>query len=115
MTRERECQIKREYIEMVLRLALRPKRGFDSIKYAKDRMTDNEYMRISDSRGSAVTLNITASTLEEILVDVSKIVLVGVLGRHDKMSLPASLVTEDRELLRIAPLFSTEYGLREEA
>lgn len=111
MNREKEQQIKREYVEKVLALALKPKKGFGGITYATDRMTDSEYIRITDVRGSAATLNITACSLEEILGDVCKIVLVGVLGKHDRMQLPANLVTEDRELLRIAPLFNAEFGL----
>ena len=105
MNKHDEFDVRQKYVEGILGQALKPKKGFGGIKYARNTMTDQAYIRISDLRGSAITLDITALTLEEVLTDVSKIVLVGVLGKHDKMTLPASIVTDGNDLLKLSPLF----------
>ena len=112
MNRNKEIRAREYYVNEILYNAMRPKKGFDNIKYARDSITDQEYVKISDIRGAAVTLNITAYTLEDILTDVCKVILVGVLGKHDKMQLPAGIVTDGDQLIKIAPLFK-ERGLRD--
>lgn len=112
MNRNKEIRAREYYVNEVLFNAMRPKKAFGGIKYARDPITDQEYVKISDIRGAAVTLNITAYTLEDILTDVCKVILVGVLGKHDKMQLPAGIVTDGDQLIKIAPLFK-ERGLKD--
>ena len=57
-------QRRKEYIELILGAMLKPKTGFDSIKYGRYNKTDKEYVRLTDLRGNAVTLNITGEKLE---------------------------------------------------
>lgn len=112
MNRNKEIKAREYYINEILYNAMRPKKAFGGIKYARDPITDMEYVRISDIRGAAVTLNITAYTLEDILTDVCKVILVGVLGKHDKMQMPVGIVSDGDELIKISPLFK-ERGLRD--
>jgi len=105
MSKTQEYELRRTYIEKVLGTALKAKKGFESIKYAREIATDAEYIRICDVRGEAVTLNITGKGLEEVMTDVFKVAIYSVLGKHDKMTAPADIITDRAELLRLAPLF----------
>lgn len=105
MTREKEREIRKIYIERVLKLTLKPKKGFESIQYAVQRKTDAEYIRIKDIRGTSMTLNITGESLEDIMHSVFKIIIIGEIEKHERLTAPANIVTDRDELLKIAPLF----------
>lgn len=112
MNRNKEVNARRHYVEDILCRAMQPKKGFESIRYATDSVKEQEYIKISDVRGSAVFINITGNSLEDILADVCKIMLIGILGKHDKMTLPAGIITDGEQLLKIAALFK-ERGLKD--
>lgn len=105
MTREKEREIRKAYIERILKLALKPKKGFESIQYAIQRKTDAEYIRIKDKRGTSITLDITGESLEEIMLDICKIMIIGEMGKHEKLEAPANIIRDRNELLKLAPLF----------
>lgn len=92
---------RKAYIENVIGNAIRVKQDFDYLKYAKTKVTEGEYIRIGDTLGRAVTLNVTALSLEEILEDISRVVLAG----KEKVSPPHSIVLDGDELRAIAHLF----------
>lgn len=114
MEKAKEYETRRAYIEKILGLALKPKTGFDYIRYAHETLTDREFVRIADKRGTHVTLEITAQPLEEIMADIFKIVLFGVMGKHDRMTVPGNIITDGAALLELAPIFNnrTETGVR---
>lgn len=105
MTREKEREIRKIYIERVLKLALKPRKGFESIQYAIQRRTDAEYIRIKDKRGTSMTLDITGESLEGVLLDICKIIVIGEMGKHERLIVPENIVTDREELLKLAPLF----------
>ena len=105
MTREKEREIRKIYIERVLRLALKPKEGFESIQYAIHRKTDAEYIRIKDKRGTSITFDITGESLEEVMLDIFKITIIGEKGKHERIEAPANIIRNRNELLKLAPLF----------
>lgn len=114
MNKENEYRIRRAYVEKVLALALKPKTGFDYIRYAKEAHTDREFIRIADKRGTHITLEVTAQPLEEIMQDVFKIALFGIMGKHDRITVPGNIITDGAALLELAPIFNnrTETGVR---
>lgn len=87
------------YVEKVLGEAIKVKQDFASIRYGHKGVTDGEFIRIADTLGRAITLDITALTLEEILEAVARVVLAG------KVSAPKCIVTDTNELRAIAELF----------
>jgi len=86
-----------------LTLALNPLRDFDSIKYGHFYSTDEEYIKISDTIGSSLFLNVTALTKAQILKEVAKVVLQGEIKGPEIV--PETLITDKNELRKIAPLF----------
>lgn len=70
---------------------------FGSIDYTFSYITDQEYLRICDTIGSVVFLNVTAFSEAEILRDVCKIVAAG--------DLPFSMIHDTATKRKIAPLF----------
>lgn len=105
MNREEERKLRALYINKVMKMALKPQKIFESIQYAMQRGTDSEYIRIKDKRGTAITLNITGNSLESVMHDIFKIVVIGEMGKHEKITPPANIITDRDELLRLAPLF----------
>lgn len=105
MTREKEREIRKAYIERILGLTLKPKKGFGSIQYAIQRKTDAEYIRIIDKRGTSITLDVTGESLEEIMLDIFKIMIIGEMGKHERLKPPEGIIRNREELLKLAPLF----------
>lgn len=95
MTRGQDHAQRKLFIENVLGTLMREKKDFDYIKYAKAKQTDGEFVRIADITGRAVTLEVTGMSLEAIVEDVARIILLP----KEKIAPPASIVT-DPELLR---------------
>ena len=106
MNRDREIEIRKEYVEKVLALALKPKKGFNAIQYGRDKISDREFIRIMDYRGTALTLEVTAMSLEGILAEVSKYAIIGIVGKHSKVGQSDCAVYDEKVLLDIAPLFA---------
>lgn len=115
MNKGEEFTVRKLYVEKILHTAMKPKRGFDYIKYARDAVTDREFVRIADKRGTHITLEITAEPLEDVMTDLFTIALFGIVGKHDRLRVPGNIITDGAELLEIAPLFNNErragYGL----
>lgn len=113
MNKQDSIRARKWYIEQILGTAMKPLRGFDELKYAYERNTDAEYIRLTDAKGSSATLNITAMPLEEVLVNVSKILVLEAIDKHGRMEGPGGVITDRDDLIRIAPLFKKEdrYGL----
>lgn len=105
MTKADEIRKRQLYIDEVMRRTLQPRKGFDGIKYARIPSTDQEYIRISDVRGTAVTMDITAESLEDIMTDIFTVMLFGVMDKEGKVKVPPTIITDDEKLLELAPLF----------
>lgn len=92
---------KKAYIEVLLAGVMRAKKGFDYIKYARTQLTDEEYVRIGDLRGNAVTIDVTAFNLSEIMMVICDYIVSGPTGRY---VLPR-IVVDDDKLIKTARLF----------
>lgn len=71
--------------------------GFNSIDYTCSYITDQEYLKVSDTIGNVVFMNVTAYSESEILRDVCKIVASG--------DLPFSIIHDTATKKKIAHLF----------
>ena len=94
-------QRRKEYIELILGAMLKPKTGFDSIKYGRYNKTDKEYVRLTDLRGNAVTLNITGEKLERVMEMICDYVVNGPSGDI----VINYILFDDATLYSLAPLF----------
>lgn len=90
---------KRNYAK-VLHTALSALGDFDECAYAKNDITQEEYLRISDMLGSCCFLDITGMTLAEVLKDVCKVVLC-----DQARLLPDSMITDNSKLRKVANMF----------
>lgn len=70
---------------------------FCEIRYACSYVTDQEYLKVSDTIGNVVFMNVTAFSESEILRDVCKIVASG--------DLPFSIIHDTATKKKIAHLF----------
>jgi hypothetical protein len=70
---------------------------FNAIEYSCSYITDQEYLKISDSIGNVVFMNVTAFSEEEILRDICKVVASG--------DLPFSIIHDTATKKKIAHLF----------
>lgn len=79
---------KKEYVEGNLAAALKPVRDFGSIEYARDPITNEEFIKLTETIGSVWFINVTGYTKSEIL----KTICIMVLEKH-----PEDLIkTRDR-------------------
>lgn len=101
MNRGQVYASRKDFIENGIGQIMAAKRDFDSIKYARSAVTDQEYVRVSDIFGKAMTINITGEDLEKILSDISRIILMG----EEKVSVPSGVITDQDTLRKISPLF----------
>ena len=101
MSRGQEFQKRKNYIEKTISELLSVKKDFGYILYARTSITDSEYVRIGDITGKAVTLNVTAMSLESIMEDIARIVLLP----KEKVSVPSSIVFDKEELRKASLLF----------
>ena len=92
---------KKAYIEVLFNAIMRAKKGFDYIKYARTGMINEEFIRIGDLRGNAVTIDVTALGIEDIMMVVCDYIVNGPTGNH---VLPRIIVDEDK-LIKVANLF----------
>lgn len=80
---------KKEYVEKNLAAALKPVRDFDSIEYARDPITNEEFVKLTETIGSAWFVNVTGYTKSEILKAICYMVLekqpAGLIKTRDRM------------------------------
>lgn len=89
------------FIENTIGDLLKQKQDFAFIKYAKKYDTENEYMRIGDFQGRTATFNITGLSCGEIIDEIARILILP----HEKITPPASLVCDSRQLRSISSIF----------
>ncbi len=101
MSRGQIYESRKNFIEEGIGKLMAVKRDYAYIKYARTGLTESEYVRIGDIFGKAVTLDVTARSLEDIFEDVSRINLIG----KEKIAPPDNIITDPNTLRKIAPLF----------
>ena len=101
MNKGQEYTIRKNFIEGTIRDFLKVKTDFDYLKYARRDLTDSEYIRIGDVQGRAITLNVTAMSLEEIAENVSRLILM----TKEKIQAPACIVNDNEELRSVSKYF----------
>ena len=92
---------KRAYVEVLLAGVMRVMKGFDYIKYAREFQTEAEFIRIGDLAGRAMTLDVTAYSLAEIMLAVCDYI---VNGPDGKIVIKSIVHDEDR-LIKASRLF----------
>lgn len=101
MNKGQEYSIRKKFIEGTITDFLKVKEDFDYLKYARRDLTDSEYIRIGDVQGRAITLDITAMSLEEITENISRLVL----ANKEKVNPPANIVSDPDVLRAISKYF----------
>ena len=86
---------KKEYIRK-LRETMSPMQDFGGITYAGENRTGAEYIKVWDTIGGAVFLDVTGYSLEDVLKEMARIVL---------RQTPKSIVTNIEQKRKIAKLF----------
>ena len=86
---------KKAYVES-LNVMFAPLRDFDSIKYARSYITEQEYIKIADKLGGCAFLDVTAMSAECILKELASLILGNV---------PRSCVTSKDAKRKIVSLF----------
>ena len=102
MNRGQVFESRKRFVEDGIGAMMSAKRDFESIKYARSSVTDQEYIRIRDIFGKAVTIDITGVDLETILSDMCRVILLG----EEKVAPPNGIVTDKDALRKIATLFN---------
>ena len=100
-TRGQDSIERQRFVEDTIGELLEKKQDFAFIKYAKKHDTENEYMRIGDFQGRTATFNITGMSCGEIIDEIARILILP----HEKITPPASLVSDSRQLRSISSIF----------
>lgn len=98
---------RKKYIEETLNAVIAPSKDYKRIDYVVQGITSQEYIRVSDRYGNCLFLDVTARSLEDILKDLSKLIL-----NPDFMNefpIPTSLVTGKEERYEAAELFDCQW------
>lgn len=66
---------KKAYVEKDLAAMLRPLEDFDRIQYARDAITDEEFIKLTETIGSAYFVNVTGNDESAILKEVCRMAL----------------------------------------
>ncbi len=101
MNRGQVYASRKNFIEDGIGNMMAAKRDFAGIQYARSAVTDQEYVRVRDVFGKAVTIEITGDDLEKVLSDMCRIILMG----EDNVKTP-NCVTDKDVLRELAPLFN---------
>lgn len=101
MNRGQVYENRKNYIENGVGYLMSAKKDFDSIQYARSSYTEQEYVRVKDIFGSAVTIDITGADLEKVLSDMCRVILFG----EEDLPAPEGIVTDKEALRHIYPLF----------
>jgi hypothetical protein len=92
---------RKDFVESGIKPLMKAKQDFQDLRYARSSITNREYIRITDITGKALTLDITGDSLEKILMDASRIILMG----EEKVHAPTGTIIDMEVLRKIAPLF----------
>lgn len=101
MTKGQDYMARAYFIESTVDRFLKHKKDFDYIRYTRSKHTDGEYIRIADMQGRAITLDITARSLEDIAEDIARIILIG----KEKIAPPDNIITDPSKLRIVSMLF----------
>lgn len=101
MNKGQEFANRKKFIEGTITDFLKVKEDFEYLKYARRDLTESEYIRIGDVQGRAITLDITAMSLEEIIENISRLILVN----KEKVNPPANIVSDPAILRAISKYF----------
>ena len=66
---------KKAYVEKDLAAMLRPLEDFDRIQYARDSITNEEFIKLTEKIGSAYFVNVTGNDERAILKEVCRMAL----------------------------------------
>lgn len=102
MNRGQVFESRKKFVEEGIGTLMQVKQDFAFIKYARTGLTESEYIRIGDVQGRAVTLDVTAKSLEDIFEDLSRIILL----KKEKISPPDNIVVDPDVLRKISVLFN---------
>lgn len=89
---------KNNYVES-LNKTLSVLQDFESVNYAWNALTGQEYVKISDTLGGYACLEVTGMGLEQIFRNIVNTLLLGDRG------LPFGVIHNRQQLRKIAPLF----------
>lgn len=92
---------RKKYIES-LGLGLAAMRDFGAIEYARTATTDEEVVKISDTIGGCVFMDVTALPADEILKDVARIILNDEIAQRNP---PQNLITDIEKKRAVSHLF----------
>ena len=95
--------LRKDYIEGALQMALTPIRSFDGIEYTRKALTGEEFVKVSDLTGATMFLNVTDMSRAEILKDIARLVLMDDI--NDSAIIPIGFVSDEETKLDIAELF----------
>lgn len=72
---ERMYAAKKAYVEKDLAAMLKPLDDFDRIQYARDSITNEEYIKLTETIGSVYFVNVTGNSESAILKEVCRMAL----------------------------------------
>jgi len=93
---------RKEYVESMAPV-LSALRDFGTLEYARTYTTEEEFVKIADTIGGCVFLDVTAVSEDEILKDIARIVLIDEINPH-KLT-PKLVITDVEKKRAVSPLF----------
>lgn len=72
---DRMYAAKKAYVERSLAATLQPLQDFGKIEYARDAITNEEYIKLTETIGSVCFIDVTGSKEDAILREVCRMVL----------------------------------------
>ena len=102
MNKGQVYESRKRFVEDGIGTMMMAKQDFESIRYARSSVTDQEYIRIRDVFGKAITIDITGVDLEDILSNMCRVILIS----EEKVTPPSGIVTDKDALRKISTLFN---------
>lgn len=101
MTKGQVYESRQKFIEGIGEL-MQAKRDFVDIQYVRTPVTEQEYVRVRDVFGKASTYEITGDSLEKVLSDMCRVILMG----EENVHAPNGYIDDKAVLRQISPLFN---------
>ena len=101
MTKGQAYESRQKFVEGIGEL-MQAKRDFLDVQYARTAVTDQEYVRVRDIFGKASTFEITGDSLEKVLSDMCRVILMG----EENVHVPNGYIEDKATLRKIAQLFN---------